>query len=223
MTHTLHREGSIESMKEDFAVLVRSERGYNDEGSAPKLKRALDLMIKNNAVNYGQNYEAGVSDKGKKRDFFTGNKFIASTEQIRDALRDGQTIYGVFANSKDLANFLKDIKEVDLGLSVVVAGLYDVVQECCQEIGTKVHTTNHSLGVWGNRSKLAPDEIRPITTMCGHGMVPASLVKDVIQKIREGKLSIEEGAAKLARPCMCSVFNPAKAQKLLKEIIDSKS
>ncbi|MCS7365922.1 MAG: hypothetical protein NDF54_10830 [archaeon GB-1867-035] len=68
MTHSLHRLGDYENLRNDYVVLVMSAKGFNDKGSAVKLKRALELSFKYNPVNYG--------------DIKTGNKFSASRDSI---------------------------------------------------------------------------------------------------------------------------------------------
>jgi hypothetical protein len=47
-------------------------------------------------------------------------------------------------------------------------------------------------------------------------MVPANLVKRIIGKIRRGKKSIREAAMELTLPCVCGIFNPVRAEYLLK-------
>lgn len=209
MTHTLHREGTPENLKDDFVVIIRPERGINSEGSAEKLRAILRIFKDNNAVNIGNVVGTGN---------IPGNIYCLALEKIDEALKDGDAIYGVFAKKSDVINFLRDIVAKDFGISVVVQGLYDDVADCCHQVGLKVHTTNHSLGVWGKTQKLPPKEIRELTTMCGHGMVPASLVKDVLDDIRAGRLSIHEGALKLTKPCGCGIFNPVRAEKLLADL-----
>ncbi len=108
------------------------------------------------------------------------------------------------------------------GYSVVVQGLYDDVKRCCNKMGLKVHTTNHSLGIWGKKEKLPSQELLEITTMCGHGMVPASLVKDALNDIKTGKSTVKEAALKLTRPCVCGTFNPDRAERLLAKIAEKK-
>lgn len=205
MTHALHREGTIQDLKDDFTIIVRPEKGINAEGSHEKIEKCVDILEKHHAVNYGI--------------IVLGNMYKYTKEQIIKAHKDGVSLYGVFANKDDLTNFVKELKEQDFGLSVVLQGLYDDVKECINEVGLKVHSTNHSMGVWGKTEKLPSEDIRKITTMCGHGMISANLVKDVLGKIRKNRMTVEEGAEKLARQCTCGIFNTERAKKLLQEMI----
>jgi hypothetical protein len=164
------------------------------------------MLLKHGAINYG--------------DIHTGNSLTVSADQIDETLKSGGAIYGVFSSRENLMGFLRDLVEADLGLSVVVQGLLDDVSDCCHELGLKIHTTNHSLGVWGRTDKLPHPEVRKIATMCGHGMVPASLVKSVLHDIKEGRTSVKQGALTLARPCICGIFNQDRAERLLSALIE---
>jgi hypothetical protein len=113
---------------------------------------------------------------------------------------------------------LKALKTEDLGLSVVVSGLFDNVQACCKQAGIEGHTVNQSLGRWGRTDRLPPDDILEINTMCGHGMVTVDLIEKIAKEVKEGSLLPEEGAENLFRPCMCGIFNPYRAAKLLRKM-----
>jgi len=106
-------------------------------------------------------------------------------------------------------------KEADLGLSVVVSGILDPVNECCQKAGLKRHTVEFSLGIWGKTEKLPSNDILEITTMCGHAMVSAKLVESMVGDIKKGIKSPHDAAKELTSHCCCGVFNPARATKLL--------
>lgn len=205
MTHALHREGNLEDLKDDFTIIVRPEKGINAEGSHEKIIKCIDILEENNVVNYGI--------------IVLGNKFEYTKEQIINAHKDGVSLYGVFSNKEDLTNYIKELAKHDLGLSVVIQGLYEEVKECAHEAGLKVHSTNHSMGIWGRVEKLPPEGIRKVTTMCGHGMISASLVTDIIENIKKNRMTIEEGIERLARQCTCGIFNTERARKLLQELI----
>jgi hypothetical protein len=205
MTHTLHRVGSDDSLSEDYVVLRMPSKDINHEGSAPKLKRFFELALQNKAVKIGdarlgnQYHQGGI------------DKLIANVE-------DRAVIHAVFKDQEGLVAMLKDLKAEDLGLSVVVSGLFDKVRDCCKKSGLEGHTINQSLGRWGNTQRLPPDDILEINTMCGHGMVTASLIEKIVKDVREESLSPEQGAEELFKPCMCGIFNPYRAAKLLRRL-----
>jgi len=80
---------------------------------------------------------------------------------------------------------LKDIKDEDMGISIIVTGLVDSVNCCSKEAGLKRHSINYSLGIWGDKSKLPDEKYLGITTMCGHAMISFNLVKKLIEDIKK--------------------------------------
>jgi hypothetical protein len=127
-------------------------------------------------------------------------------------------IHAVFKDERSLVSMLKALKQEDLGLSVVVSGLFDKVGKCCREAGLERHTVNQSMGRWGCVEKLPPDLVLEVNTMCGHGMVTVALINKVVEDVRSGRITSEEGAEELFKPCMCGIFNPHRAAKLLKTL-----
>lgn len=113
---------------------------------------------------------------------------------------------------------MKALKEADLGLSVVVSGLFDMVGECCKKSGLQPHTVEYSLGVWGNTALLADEPVMEINTMCGHGMVSVGRIQDVVKKIQSGRMTCEEGGKELGKTCTCGIFNWKRAAEILQRI-----
>jgi len=198
MTHTLHRRGSRESLSEDYVVLMIQAVGVNEEGQTPKIQEFLRIAMRHNPKNIGSVSMGGMIDK--------------ADEVIANASRIG---HAVFDNKEAVTEFLKELKAADLGLSVVVSGIYENVDECFEKAGLKHHTANFSLGVWGKTEKLPPDEILEVTTMCGHALVAPNLVKAMVAEIKGGRKTSEEAAKVLAPQCACGVFNIARAAKLM--------
>lgn len=205
MTHTLHRIGSDDSLAEDYVVLIMPSKDINHEGSATKLKRFFELALQNRAVKIG--------------DARLGNEYHQGGRDIMMAnVEDRAVIHAVFKDQESLVAMLKDLKSEDLGLSVVVSGLFDKVRECCRKSELEGHTINQSLGRWGNTKRLPPDDILEINTMCGHGMVTVSLIEKIVKNVREESLSPQDGAEELFKPCMCGIFNPYRAANLLRKM-----
>ena len=199
MTHTLHRRGSAESLNGDYVILMLKAIGVNDTGYVPKLQEFLRICLRHNPVNIG------CETKGSMYEY--------SPEEIVADVR-GDT-HAVFDNRRAVSRVLKDLKAADLGLSVVVSGIYKTVDKCLEEVGLKHHTANFSLGIWGKTEKLPGEEILEITTMCGHGMIATNLVKAMIEEVGAGRKTPEEAAKVLTPNCTCGIFNPARTAKLL--------
>lgn len=110
---------------------------------------------------------------------------------------------------------LKELKEADLGLSTVVSGIYEHVDQCLEKAGLQHHTANFSLGIWGNTGKLPSDDVLEVTTMCGHVMVSSNLVLEMVKEVKAGTKTPDQAAKVLAPQCACGIFNPARAAKLI--------
>lgn len=208
MTHSLHRAGTIEDLGCDYVIIIRAEKGYNQEGSSGICKELLRLFEKHHAVNI----------TGARGANYKGNVLETTLDNIVDAFKDGNSPYCVFDTKEKLESFLIELKEKDYGLSVVVSGLQDTIKAVCDKIGIVPHTANHSLGIWGNTALLPDGPVLEITTMCGHGMVSRYLVDDLVEKIRAGSMSVEKAGIELGKPCLCGLFNPKRAEALLRKL-----
>ena len=199
MTHTLHRRGTAESLSDDYVLLCMPEPGINDSGSPPKLREFLRIAMRHNPKNIGE--------------MAFGNMYSHKSEEV--IVNAQKIVHAVYDNSAVVVQVLKELKEADLGLSVVVSGILDSVNDCCQKAGLKRHTVEFSLGIWGKTEKLPSDDILEVTTMCGHGLVPTNLVESLVEDIKNGRKKPEDAAKELAVHCCCGIFNPTRATKLL--------
>jgi len=201
MTHMMHRKGTAAGLRDDYPVLTIRARGYNDP-ALPAMQKVLEIASKYRIVNFG--------------DIIQGSKAIVDLDAILTSDKPKTPIiHMVFTNSKDLGRFMKELKLADLGISVVVSGLFNEIFRCCKEAGLKPHTANYSLGVFGNVEKLPSPDVLEVTTMCGHSLISAGLVKKVAAQVKAGRVSPEKAAETLAKVCVCGIFNPARAARLL--------
>ena len=198
MTHTLHRRGTPESLSEDYVMLMIHAVGVNDENTTPKFQEFLRIALRHNPVNIGSVSMGGMMDKK--------DEVIANAQKIGHA---------VFDNPQAVTDMLNELKKADLGMSVVVSGIYENVDKCIEKAGLKHHTGNFSLGIWGKTEKLPPNELLEVTTMCGHALISANLVRAMVQDIKAGTKTPEEAAKILAPQCACGVFNTKRAAKLM--------
>jgi hypothetical protein len=201
MTHTLHRQGTLDNLADDYTMLTIRARGYNDE-SGWRMRKVLEMASRYSIVNFG--------------DIKSGSSMTTTLEAILTSSDQNPSIlHMVFTSKEDVAQFMTDLKEADLGISVVVSGLFEEIFQCCSKAGIAPHTANYSLGVFGRKEKLPPDETLQIATMCGHSLVPGGLVKKLAEDVKKGKTTPEKAAKRLAKNCLCGVFNPKRAAKLL--------
>ena len=204
MTHTLHRTGTPESLSEDYPMLAIRAKGLNDEGNNWRLLKILEIASRYPIVNFA--------------DVKNGSKFTTDLETILKTDKDLPMVQMVFSSKEDMTRFMEDLKEADLGISVVASGLFDEIFQCCKKAGLRPHSVNYSLGVHGRTEKLPSKEVMEITTMCGHGLLSKNLVTKLVADIRKGKESGSSAAEKIARDCICGIFNPVRAARILEAI-----
>lgn len=201
MTHTLHREGICEGDCNDYVILAMVEG--NDPQKLDNLSELFRIILKHEPINY------------------TGKAFFPhlTHEQLPQLYKRTKIGMAVFEKRETLLEVLKEIRDRELGVSVVVSGLFSHIKEDCRKLGLSMHTVNYSLGVWGKKEKLPNSKITEITTMCGHGLVSFHLVQSLVNEIRHGEKTIEEASEILARPCICGVFNTTRVQELLRALV----
>jgi len=180
----------------------------NEKGSGAKMKRTLEIALKHNPVNLG--------------DMKTGNILAMSEDEILKNVVDTSIVHAVFKNIEDASAFAKEVKEAEVGISLVVSGPFDRAWEVADKAGCTGHTIEYSGGIWGKTEKLPAPEVLEFTTMCGHGMISRYLVEDVIERVKEGKMSAKDGSIELGKQCCCGIYNPDRSEKLLKALADKK-
>jgi len=211
MTHTLHRSGGKKSLEGDYVFLAMASREYNLNGAAQKLKEIAKIFAKYNPVNMGD------MSSGQPVTMARG----ASPEKIINEISDRSIVHAVYTDKETVKKVLKELKEADIGMSVVVSGIFDEVFCACKEVSISgPFSVDLSLGIMGKTQLLPKEEILDITTMCGHGLVSRHLVAHLVEKIKKGEITVDEAAKELAKQCVCGVFNPARATKLLREILN---
>lgn len=207
MTHTLHRRGDHDGLREDYVMLIMYSKGINEDGAQEKFRQIWGICKKHAAdiVNYGN--------------VTTGNGCTVSYEDLQNS--ESKLAHAVFNDRDKLKSCLQDIKEGNFGLSVVLSGIYEDVEKLCAEIGLKPHTVEHSLGIHGNTARLPDENVLEISTMCGHSLVSPHLIRHLVGKIKAGTLSCQDAANELSRGCACGIFNPYRAGKILQRIVES--
>ncbi|MDP6777081.1 MAG: hypothetical protein QGI83_09985 [Candidatus Latescibacteria bacterium] len=215
MTNTLHRQGSPESLRRDYVVFSTVANGHNDQGAEEKKREFLRMAARHGPVNTAIVQEPEVVNEGAK---WVWNSLAPPTVAVDQALEKftgSAHATATFDNLDAVRGFVEELIRADMGISINISGPLDEVGSCCRELGRKRHSAEHSLGVFGKKERLPSNQVLEISTMCGHGMVAFGLITKIIDYIRLGILTPEEGAAYLARPCTCGAFNPSRAAELL--------
>ena len=206
MSHSLHRRGSMESLRHDYLLLVTAASGINSANSKEKLRRVLDLVWEIGPINTGSS-EVGTILSG------------VSVEEIKAGFTEVPRVRCVVDSGEKMREIIGRLIEMDLGISVTVSGPRAEVEKMCRDFGIKPHSANFSLDIWGRREKLPPEEILEFITMCGHGMISKALVVDTIERVKAGKMTPEEGAVRMGSPCVCGFFNPTRAIMALEKYV----
>ena len=207
MTHSHHRRGSRESLDGDYVLLIRGDL----KGQSETAKRALEILATHEPVGlirrrtgkplrYMRNWDEGL---GREELLATPDPAIYVT--------------GVYTKKEHVEGVIRDFVEADLGLSVVVSGVFENVFDICDRTGTGPHTVNLSMETIGRTELLPDDRILEITTMCGHSLVSQHLARHLIDRVRKGRMTAEEAGLELGKQCVCNFFNQVRAAKIIEK------
>ena len=219
MTNTLHRLGGSETQNNDFIVFAMAGKGYNDEGALDKAKTFLRTAIKYNPINMGNALVNSLYRPEKDLTFvklyFIGRQEKTTYEKLIEEIPGPGSAAVVFDQSEVASRFIKEVKNLDLGLSINVSALVDDTRDICGEVDITPHAVEYTLGFHGATEKLPDQTTLSISTMCGHGMVSANFTKKMMDRVKEGRMTPEAAACCMAKFCVCGVFNTSRAMKIL--------
>jgi hypothetical protein len=219
MTNTLHRFGTAESFKDDYIVFAIPTKVKKDPDAVPKLHKFLELALQFNPVNLGDARHGGAirpsKHLGPLSHWARDNK--PDFRKVIQGVDVATTCAAVFDNKENAERFVKRVKEEDLGLSVNVSTSIEGALECCEFADLPRHSVGYSLGFEGKTEKIPDADTASLSTMCGHGMISASLAKKMICYVKENRRTPEEASAVLARFCSCGIFNPSRAKRILED------
>ena len=210
MTHSLHRRGSNEDLHEDYPILFLLSK-IKPQGDYETMKQIWEVLSR---------YEQDLVNFGNHHPNWTGGA-LYNMEDLQKA-DDSRMIMAVFKDREKLKACLKEIKDRNFGISVIISGLYDETQKICSEIGISPHTVNLSLGIHGNTERLPEENVLEIHTMCGHAMVSSNLILHMVEEIKAGNVTCKDAAKELSRMCDCGIFNTYRAEKLLNRMTSNK-
>jgi hypothetical protein len=219
MTNTLHRYGDSESFYDDYLIFASPSSGRNDKDSVPKLKAFLEMALPFNPVNMGDPVHGGALRPSRDLTTIANWKrdMTPDFRAVIDGIDEPASVVAIFDNQDSASQFLKKVVEADLGLSVNISTSVEGAEQCCKFAGIPRHSVGYSLGFEGAIEKLPNTQLLKLTTMCGHGMISASLAKKMIDWVKEGRRTPDQAVTYMARFCSCGVFNPLRAKRILED------
>jgi hypothetical protein len=201
MTHTLNRKGLSEARSgEEIVVLCMAQRKQKAE-KAEAMQKLAHTVLK------------------YKPDNFVGKPLGFDAESVEAMAPLTGVVTAVFTDKEVVWRLVEDIKSQRLGVSVVLSGLFKDVRDACKCTGLKEHTYHISLGIFGKTDHLPDENTLEITTQCGHSLVSPHLVDAAVKKIRKGKMTCEQAAQMLIKPCACGIGNPKRIEEILERMV----
>jgi hypothetical protein len=219
MTHSNHRRGSRESLMGDWVVFSYSRDGQTPENNRKLVEIytrydpvACSLTVTENGRRARKRYFRGWEKKQE-----SGVHRSTTLEELRN-IKEPWGCSAVYDKKDSVQGVIRELGENDFGNCTVVSGIFDEVFDI--SVHSKLaypHTVNMSAETFGRLDLLPAPKILEITTMCGHHFVSPYLVKDLIDRVKEGSINIKEAAVEMAKQCTCNFFNVARAEKLIRE------
>jgi hypothetical protein len=194
MTHSLHRLGKKDELKNDYVILAMIATSEREKipDYREKLLKIAEMLKSYKPTNIMPEFARKLSP----------------------------VITAVFTDIETVKEILYKLKQEDLGISIVVSGLIDEIRFATKEVGLNMHTIHLSLGTFGKKNLLPNNpETLEITTMCGHHCTSPQSIEYYINLIKNNKITIEKAAEKLAKPCVCGIFNIQRAIEKLSELL----
>jgi hypothetical protein len=224
MTNTLHRYGAAADFNDDYILFAMCTRGKNDIGAAQRLQKFLEICARHRPVNMGDSKKGGLARPSRALTPLAHwhREDEVSYEDVIGGIDAPTTAAAVFDNIEALESCVAEVRAADLGLSINIAALADAARNCCEAAGLRRSAVEYSLGFIGNRSKLPATGALTLMTMCGHGMIAGTFAEKMIEWVKTGRKTPAECAKYMARFCVCGIFNPVRAERLLADIAHQK-
>lgn len=228
MTNTLHRYSAhyapqappnAAPVRDDYIVFAMATRGVNDRDLVARYRAFLRLALQYGPVNLGDATKGGLlrpeSDLNPLAHWRREQR--PDPERVIAAVEGHTTVAAVFDRYEKMKEFVRALKQADLGVSINISAPMDEAERCCRELGIVRHSVEYSLGFCGRIERLPEAATLELSTMCGHGMVSAHFVRKMVDWVKENRRSPAEAARYMARFCLCGVFNPARAERIIAE------
>ena len=220
MTHTHHRRGNRESLMGDWVVLAMTQAEVPEQrvNIDERFNKLVAICAKHNPVGIASRDVKGVThryQKGWDKHMDSGVHLSATIDEV---VKDANLLrHAVYTRKEDVLAVVKELKEANLGISVVVSGVLDEVFDLCKKADTGPHTVNMSAETLGKTELMPESEILELVTMCGHAFISRHLTCYLIDRVKQGSLSPEDAAIELGKQCTCNIFNVVRGADLVRK------
>jgi hypothetical protein len=228
MTHTHHRRGERDALQKDYVILamidpaVEAQQAYGIS-MKERVRRLLGILGSHGPLAMSVRTGEGRFRylRGWEPHMDSGAHRSATLEEAMKRENMEGAVTAVFTSEEAVEGVLNELNEADLGISIVVTGLFDRVFDICQKVGIEPHTVNMSLGTWGKTQLLPKDGMLELCTMCGHALVSPQLAEKMLRCIRAGSWTPAEAAVELAKQCTCNILNMDRAISIIERMISA--
>ena len=137
MTNTLHRYGSAESLADDYIVFAIPARGFNDKDVDHKQRRFLEIARRFDPVNLGDASHGGIfrPSHSLMPAVHWKRKSSPDFDTVLAGVSGPTTVAAVFDQPEKVVDFIKALKQEDLGLSINISANLEKARECARLAG----------------------------------------------------------------------------------------
>lgn len=199
MTHTLHR--TMCKGNDDYVLQVRSSEGFNRESAGSRVVMLLERLEALKPVAFGNPAD--------------GCTLRVPRDELVENIHDSSSLHIVFADEESIRKAVEIVKEMDIGLSVTLAGPLDRIRQLTSDLGLKTDSVQIGLGCFGPVP--LDEKTASIATLCGHMRVSPKLIHHMMDKIKAGEIESDAAAREIGRVCRCGCFNTVAASRILSE------
>lgn len=207
MTHPLHRAPPKEDSGEDYVVLEMPASLLEPELVVPRQKEFLRPAVEHDPVTLGNSahgaLHASQEDLGPAVHWSRRDE--RSPSRVIEAVDSPSAIAAVFDDQR-VVDFLEELQEADLGLSINLSAEIGAAEECSRLAGLEPHSSEYSVPVLEECGKLPDHEALRLSMMCGQGMVSSDFAKKMVQWVRTGRRTPVEASRYLVRFCGCGAM-----------------
>ncbi len=234
MSHTSQRRGldPAKPGQEIIVLAMVSKRHRQDEGVPEAMKVLAQKMLAHNPHTWlSHNFlELDIPQLGSMQPLLRlMHRLLPEATQdflFRAVAEKSSVLTALYTRAEDACSLLRDLegswlennRKRGLPISIVVSGLFADIDTCCRQTGLRQHTYLHCLEVRGRVERLPGEDELELVTMCGHGLIATRRVQGLVDRMEKGKITAEQAAEDVGRPCVCGIVNQERAAEIFRRL-----